>query len=350
MAIDKHELQGYREFLKDLKQRIKSAQIKAVTAVNQELLLLYWQIGRAITERQSKLGWGAGVINRLSEDLKAAFPGQEGFSPRNLRNMKKFADVWPDETIWQTPSAKLPWSHNLVLIEKLPDMDQRLWYAQKAIEHGWSVVVLEHKIASSLIARQGKAPTNFDKTLVQPQSDLAHQLLKDPYSFDFLMLTDDAKERELELALVANLRDFLLELGAGFAFVGRQHHLEVAGDDFYTDLLFYHVKLHCYVVIDLKTTAFRPEYAGKMQFYVAVIDDKLRNKDKDEPTIGLILCRSKKNEIVEYALSKTTAPIGVSAYILPDSIKEILAVEEIKQHLIEIEIPGDDSGNDDENA
>ena len=164
------------------------------------------------------------------------------------------------------------------------------------------------------------------------------------------MLTDDAKERELELALVANLRDFLLELGAGFAFVGRQHHLEVAGDDFYTDLLFYHVKLHCYVVIDLKTTAFRPEYAGKMQFYVAVIDDKLRDKDKDEPTIGLILCRSKKNEIVEYALSKTTAPIGVSAYILPDSIKEILAVEEIKQHLIEIEIPSDDSDNDDENA
>lgn len=333
--IDK--IQGYDEFLTALKERIKTSQVRAAFSINRELLYLYWQIGRDILERQRSLGWGAGVIDRLARDLKAAFPGQSGFSPRSLKYMRKFAETWPDEQFVQQPIAQLPWGHHVTLMETAKTREDRLWYAQAALEHGWSRNILIQQIDSGLKERQGQAATNFKVALPGHQSDLAQQVLKDPYCFDFLTLGKDAKEREFEQALIANLRDFLLELGAGFAFVGRQHHLEVAGDDFYTDLLFYHLKLHCYVVIDLKMEGFKPEYAGKMQFYVAVVDDRLRDKNVDGPTIGLILCREKKNEIVEYALQGTTTPVGVSTFKLSKPVKEALAVEEIKQHLSELE-------------
>ena len=331
------KIQGYDEFLKSLKERIKISQIRAALSVNRELLQLYWRIGRDILERQQSLGWGASVIDRLANDLKTAFPGQSGFSPRSLKYMRKFAEIWPDEQFVQQPIAQLPWGHHITLMEVAKTPEDRLWYAQAAREHGWSRNILIQQIESGLKKRQGRAATNFHVALPSPQSDLAQQVLKDPYCFDFLTLGKDAKERELEQALIANLRDFLLELGAGFAFVGRQHHLEVAGDDFYTDLLFYHLKLHCYVVIDLKMDGFKPEYAGKMQFYVAVVDDKLRDKNIDGPTIGLIMCRAKKHEIVEYALRGTTSPVGVSTYELSKPVKEALAVEEIKHHLSELE-------------
>lgn len=331
------KIQGYDEFLKSLKERIKISQVRAALSVNRELLHLYWRIGRDILDRQQSLGWGANVIERLARDLKAAFPDQRGFSPRSLKYMRKFAEIWPDEQFVQQPIAQLPWGHHVTLMEVAKTTEDRLWYARAALEHGWSRNVLIQQIDSGLRQRQGQAATNFQVALPSPQSDLAQQVLKDPYCFDFLTLREDAKEREFEQALIENLRDFLLELGAGFAFVGRQHHLEVAGDDFYTDLLFYHLKLHCYVVIDLKMDGFKPEYAGKMQFYVAVVDDKLRDKNVDGPTIGLIMCRAKKHEIVEYALRGTTTPVGVSTYELSKPVKEALAVEEIKHHLSELE-------------
>jgi predicted nuclease of restriction endonuclease-like (RecB) superfamily len=331
------KIQGYDEFLKSLKERIKTTQVRAALSVNRELLHLYWCIGRDILERQNDLGWGANVIDRIAHDLKAAFPDQKGFSPRSLKYMRKFAELWPDDEFVQQPIAQLPWGHHITLME-IKSREDRLWYAQAAIEHGWSRNVLIHQIDSGLKQRHGQAATNFQVALPSPQSDLAQQVLKDPYCFDFLTLGKDAKERELEQALIENLRDFLLELGAGFAFVGRQHRLEVAGDDFYTDLLFYHLKLHCYVVIDLKMDVFKPEYAGKMQFYVAVVDDKLRDKNIDGPTIGLILCRAKKYEIVEYALQGSTMPVGISTYELSKPVKEALAVEEIKHHLSELEV------------
>ena len=331
------KIHGYDDFLTQLKERIKTSQVRAVFSVNREVLQMYWSIGRDILERQQNLGWGAAVIDRLARDLKASFPDQTGFSPRSLKYMRKFAEIWPDEQFVQQPVAQLPWGHHITLIETLKTEEDRLWYARAALEHGWSRNVLSLQIDSNLKNRKGQAATNFQLALPSPQSDLAQQILKDPYCFDFLTIGKDVKERELEQALVANLRDFLLELGAGFAFVGRQHHLEVAGDDFYTDLLFYHLKLHCYVVIDLKMDGFKPEYVGKMQFYVAVVDDKLRDKTVDGPTIGLIMCRAKKHKIVEYALQGTTTPVGVSTYELSKPVKKALAVEEIKHHLSEIE-------------
>lgn len=258
--------------------------------------------------------------------------------------MRQFAELWPDETIWQQPVAKLPWGHQITLMEKLETPSERLWYAAQAVEHGWSRNVLALQIGSNVIARQGKAPTNFKQTLPAPSSDLAESLLKDPYAFDFLTLSKDAKERELELGLIAHMREFLVELGAGFAFLGRQYHLEVGGDDFYTDLLFYHVKLHCYVIIDLKMGKFEPEFAGKMNFYVSAIDSKLRDQEKDGPTIGLILCRSKNHQVVEYALGGTVKPIGVATFNLPVAMKEALAVDEIKHHFaaLDVDAPSSD--------
>ena len=262
--------------------------------------------------------------------------------------MRKFAEIWPDHEIVQQLVAQLPWGHQTVLIDRLDTRESRLWYVRMAVTYGWSRSVLNHQIDTKLLERQGKASNNFQQTLPVPQSDLAQELLKDPYNLEFLTIDREAKERDLERGLVADIRNFLLELGSGFAFVGRQFHLDVGGEDFYTDLLFYHLKLRCYVVIDLKMRKFEPEFAGKMNFYVSVIDDKLRDKDKDGPTIGLILCRFKNREVVEYALGGMTKPIGVAGYQLPDAVKEVLAVDEIKQHLIDIEIPGDrddDSGN-----
>ena len=314
----------YGPFLEDLKNRIRLAQVRATVAVNSELVMLYWNIGRRILTAQEAEGYGTRIVSRLAVDLSRAFPDTKGFSPRNLNYMLAFARAWTDEQVLQTVSAKLTWSHNIALLEKLPKPELRIWYANQAIAHGWSLSVLVHQIESKLYERQGKAVTNFTHTMVAPQSDLARQILKDPYNFEFLTLQGDVEERELEKGLIDHIRKFLLELGAGFAFVGNQYHIEVGGEDFYIDLLFYHLRLRCYVVIELKTGKFKPEYAGKLNFYLAVVDDLVRHPE-DAPTIGLILCKDKSQVVAEYALRGMTAPMGVSAYqiaeALPDTLK-----------------------------
>ncbi|MGO8670226.1 MAG: PDDEXK nuclease domain-containing protein [Capsulimonadaceae bacterium] len=313
--------------LKDIKARIRTARVRAALAVNKELVLLYWGIGCDILQRQQQQGWGAKIIDNLGSDLRREFPDMTGLSPRNLKYMRAFAEAWPDEPIVQQLVAQLPWGHNVRLLDYLKTQDERLWYAQAAIEHGWSRNVLVHHIDSKLFERQGKAVTNFERSLPPPQSDLARELLKDPYNFEFLTLQRDAAERDLEKGLLDHIRKFLLELGSGFAFMGSQYHLEVGGEDFYIDLLFYHVKLRAYVIIDLKAGSFKPEYAGKMNFYLAVVDDQFRHPD-DAPSIGLILCKNKNQIVAEYTLRKIAAPIGISGYqtteatqALPDALK-----------------------------
>jgi predicted nuclease of restriction endonuclease-like (RecB) superfamily len=310
---------GYAEFLHTLTERIQSAQVRAALAVNHELVRLYWQIGRDILTRQEQRGWGAKVIDQLAADLRRAFPEMQGFSPRNLKYMRAFAAAWPDEAIVQQLAAQIPWFHNCILLDKLKDPTERAWYVHQTIAQGWSRNVLVHQIESGLYRRQGQALTNFDRTLPAPQSDLAQQLLKDPYNFDFLTLSADARERDLERGLLAHLRDFLLELGVGFAFVGSQYPLAVAGEEYPVDLLFYHLKLRCFVVAELKMGRFEPEYVGKMNFYLSAVDDLLRHPD-DGPSIGLILCKTKNEVIAEYALRDTSKPIGVSAYQLTTSL------------------------------
>lgn len=255
---------GYAELLTEIKERVRAAQVRAGLAANRELLALYWDIGRMILARQEAEGWGAKVIDRLSRDLHAVFPGQHGFSPRNLKYMRAFADAWPDPQFVQQPAAQIPWTHHCMLLDKVQTPADRLWYAAKAIENGWSRNILALQIQSALHTRQGRAVSNFPATLPPPQSDLAQQITKDPYLFDFLNLRDDANERAVESGLLGHVERFLLELGAGFALVGRQVHLEVGEQDFYLDLLFYHLTLRCFVVIDLKARDFTPEAAGKM--------------------------------------------------------------------------------------
>jgi len=331
---------GYEQLLLDLKERIRSAQVKAALAVNRELVLLYWQIGQEILQRQGQEGWGTKVIDRLVKDLKHEFPDMKGFSRTNLLYMRAFAEAWADEQIVQQVVGQIPWGHNLRLLDKAVSREERLWYAQQAIANGWSRAVLEHQIETKFYQRQGKAITNFAATLPQPQSDLAQQLIKDPYSFDFLSLAQNAQERNLEKALLERIRSFLLELGVGFAFVGSQYHLEVGGDDFYIDLLFYHLKLRCYIVIDLKMTEFKPEYSGKMSFYVSVVDDLLRHPD-DKPTIGIILCKSRNQTVAEYALRDVNKPIAVSQFKqeLPESLQSVLpSIEQLEAELATIEV------------
>ncbi|MHC5773302.1 PDDEXK nuclease domain-containing protein [Nostoc sp.] len=338
---------GYEDFLTELKSRISSAQLRAAVAVNKELVLLYWQIGRDILNRQQQQGWGAKVINRLAADLQKAFPEMKGFSRTNLMYMRALAEAYPDEQIVQQVVGQIPWGHNVRILDTIKDQTERLWYVQQTIQYGWSRNVLVHQIESKLYQRQGKATTNFNRTLPQPQSELAQQLLKDPYSFDFLNLGEDFVERDLERALINHVRDFLIELGVGFAFVGSQYHLEVGGEDFYIDLLFYHLRLRCYIVIDLKLEKFKPEFSGKMNFYVSAVDDLLRHPD-DQPTIGMILCKSKNKVIAEYSLRDMHKPIGVSVYQLKDTLPEPLqgnlpTIEQLEAELetvsIDIEIP-----------
>jgi predicted nuclease of restriction endonuclease-like (RecB) superfamily len=362
----------YAPLLAEIKARVQSARIKAGLAANRELLALYWDIGRLILDRQRKEGWGAKVIDRLSIDLQREFPGQQGFSPRNLKYMRAFAEAWPEtvivhqpaaqlgepqksksaivqaslaqssasiSSIVQAPLAQLSWYHHLALIDKLKSPADRLWYAAKTVEHGWSRNVLALQIDAGLHKRQGKAVTNFKTTLPPAHSDLAQGITKDPYLFDFLALRDDANERAIEEGLVGQVEKFLLELGAGFALVGRQVHLEVGDQDFYLDLLFYHLKLRCYVVIDLKARDFTPEAAGKMNFYLSAVDDRFRQAE-DLPSIGLILCRTKNRVIAEYALRDLSKPIGVSGYVtklvdsLPKSLKgAVPSVAELEKGL-----------------
>jgi predicted nuclease of restriction endonuclease-like (RecB) superfamily len=334
--------EDYHDFLRELKGRILQAQVRAVISVNRELVLLYWQIGRDILNRQQQQGWGTKVIDNLANDLRKAFPEMKGFSSRNLKYMRSFAETYPDEQFVQQVVAQIPWGHNLRILDTVKESVEREWYARQTIEQGWSRNVLVHQIESALYRRQGKADTNFSRTLPNPQSELAQQLLKDPYNFDFISLGKDAQERELEKALIDRIRDFLLELGVGFAFVGSQYHLEVEGEDFYIDLLFYHLHLRCFVVIDLKVEAFKPEFSGKMSFYVSAVDDLLKHRD-DMPTIGIILCKNKKQKIVEYSLRDMNKPIGVSTYQLREALPEQLqgslpTIEQLQAELEAVEI------------
>ena len=383
---------GYGELLEDLKTRVRSAQIKAVVAANRELIQLYWDIGRLIVARQEQEGWGTSVIDRLANDLQKAFPGLKGFSPTNVSRMRAFylayapeseisaqaapisdSSIFPqpvgklakpkvaqsvrqlvtakvpqavgktEETTVPQPFGEIPWGHNGVLIEKVKGFDARCWYALRTIEHGWSRALLTVQIESNLYGRKGKAVTNFAATLPASQSDLAQQTLKDPYVFDFLTLSEDAHERELETGLVEHVQKFLLELGAGFAFVGRQVHLAVGDDDFYLDLLFYHLKLRCFVVIDLKMQPFTPEDAGKLNFYLSAIDSQLRHPD-DRPSIGLVLCKTHNRMIAEYALRDIAKPIGVAEWqtklvqSLPEPLRSNLpTIEQIEEELRGVE-------------
>lgn len=329
---------GYAAWLTELKIRIHTAQQRATLAVNRELVLLYWQIGRDILARQAEQGWGAKVIERLAEDLRLAFPEMKGFSPRNLKYMRAFAQAWPDEAIVQEALAQLPWYHHLALLDKLPDSETRRWYAAKAIEHNWSRNILVMQIETRLLERNGQAVSNFPMTLPKPQSDLARESLKDPYRFDFLGLTDEAQEREIEAALVKHVTEFLLELGAGFAFVGRQVLLDVGGDEFFIDLLFYHLKLRCYVVIELKGGKFKPEHLGQLGFYMTAVDRQIKH-EQDNPTIGLLLCKSKNKVVAEYALGDKSQPMGIAEYKMLESLPAELqtslpSIEQIERELM----------------
>ena len=338
---------GYADWLADLKSRIHTAQQRATLAVNRELVLLYWQIGQDILARQAEQGWGAKVIERLAQDLRAAFPEMKGFSPRNLKYMRAFAEAWPDAEFVQQAAAQLPWGHNLVLLDRLNTPEERRWYAAKAIEHNWSRNVLNIQIETRLLERSGTAVTNFAASLPKPQSDLALESLKDPYRFDFLGLTDEAQEREIENALVKHVTEFLLELGAGFAFVGRQVLLDVGGDEFFIDLLFYHLKLRCYVVIELKGGKFKPEHLGQLSFYLTAVDAQIKHP-QDAPTIGLLLCKSKNKVVAEYALRDNTRPIGVAEYQLVESLPPELQTSLPSIEQIERELGDSGAATDDE--
>jgi predicted nuclease of restriction endonuclease-like (RecB) superfamily len=324
----------YEAFLSGLKDRIRSAQVRAALAVNQELVMLYWQIGTEILQRQEKEGWGRKVVEQLAKDLKSEFPDVKGLSRTNLLYMRAFAEAYPDQQFVQQLVGQIPWGHNVRLLDKVKNADERRWYIQQTITNGWSRTILEMQVESGLYQRQGGAITNFERTLPSPQSDLAQQLIKDPYNFDFLTLRKGALERDLEAGLVSHIRDFLLELGVGFAFLGSQYPITVDDKEYRIDLLFYHTQLRCYVVIDLKMTEFEPEYAGKMNFYVSAIDDLLRRGD-DQPTIGMVLCKTKRKTTAEYALRNVSTPIAISTHRLPEGLQEQLP--SIQQLEMEIE-------------
>lgn len=363
---------SYSGLLADIKQRIRTAQLRTSMAGNASMLMLYWEIGGVLAERQKKEGWGAAVLPRLAKDLHNDLPEVKGFSERNLKRMVQFFRAYPglfaigprpvaqwadrrsretkgplpvaqlpagpgDSQIWQRAVTQLTWAHNVILIQKVKDLRTRFWYARQAFEQGWSRDVLSLQIESHAHERQSKAVNNFHRTLPPPQSDLAAQLLKDPYLFDFLTLEKPFHERELETGLLRHLQDFLVELGTGFAFVGRQVHMEVGDDDFYIDLLFYHLRLRCFIVVDLKVGPFKAEYAGKMNFYLNAVDDRLKHAS-DQPSIGLILCENKNKIVAEYALRGMDKAIGVSDYqltrALPKKLQSSLpSIEQLEDEL-----------------
>ncbi len=303
------------ELIRVLKQKIKAAQIKAVVASNTIAMKVYWDVGNEILQRQSQAKWGDGVIDQISKEITSEFKGARGYSPRNLKYMRRFAQEYPNLLIGQQAVAQIGWGHNIALMQKCPDQEERAWYATKAIENGWSRNALIIQIQNELYRRQGAAVTNFSTTLPNVQSDMAKEMLKDPYLFDFLNITEQAQEKELEDALVEKVTAFLLELGTGFAYVGRQVPIPVSDKDYFIDLLFYHLKLRCFIVIDLKTGEFKPEFAGKMGFYLSAIDKQMKHPD-DHSSIGLILCKTKDRVIAEYTLMNISRPIGVSDFSL----------------------------------
>ena len=325
----------YAAWLLGLKRRIRDAQQRAVLAVNRELVLLYWQIGRDIVERQKAQGWGAKVIVQLAKDLHAAFPEMKGFSRSNLMYMRAFHEAWPDEAIVQQLVGLLPWGQNLLLLTKLKTRAEREWYAAKAIEHGWSRNVMWHHISTQLQQRSGNAVSNFEKRLPSPDSELAQQTLKDPYVFDFLGVSEEALERDIEGAMVRHVTKLLMELGEGFAFAGRQVNVTVDDEDFYIDLLFYNYRLRRFLVVELKGGAFKPEHAGQLNFYVTLVDEHLKGAE-DKPTIGLLLCKQQHRIVAEYALRGMTQPIGVAEYKLqmPEDLARYLpSIEQIEAEL-----------------
>lgn len=330
---------SYASFLGDLKSRIRQERLRVVLTSNAALVNLYWDIGKAILEKQDKEGWGAKIIDRLSVDLKKEFADMKGFSPRNLKYMRAFAAAWPEKSIVQEVLAQITWYHNLALLDKLGDSQTRIWYARNTVTHGWSRNILAVQIDLKLHERKGKAINNFPLALPPADSDMAAQVFKDPYIFDFLGTADTRREREVEQSLVDHIQRFLLELGQGFAFVGRQVHLELGDSDFYVDLLFYHLKLRCFVVIELKAGDFDPGYVSKLNMYLNVVDDILRHPD-DKPTIGLLLVKRKNKLVAEYALRGYTKPIGVAqwqtqiTHSLPNFLKSSLpTIEEIEKEM-----------------
>jgi len=329
----------YIDFIQDLKTWIKQERIKSILSANSALVMMYWRIGSAILAKQKEQGWGAKVIDRMSHDLKAEFPDMTGFSPRNLKYMRKFAEIWPEQKIVQAALAQISWYHNLALIEKLKDPQLRLWYARKTIENGWSRNVLVLQIESQLHKRVGQTANNFAAALPPADSDMASQIFKDPYIFDFLGTADVRRERELENKLMEHMEKFLLELGQGFAFVGRQVHLEFSDQDFYIDLLFYHLKLRCFVVVELKSGKFEPGHVSQLNMYMNIVDDLMRHRD-DNKTIGLLLVKEKNHTLAKYALAGYTNPIGVAEWekqitdSLPGDLKASLpTIAEIEAEL-----------------
>ena len=351
----------YKDWLRELKANIKRTQIKASLAVNSELIQLYWDLGKQIVEKQENTQWGSGFIDQLSKDLKEEFSNMGGFSSKNLRYCKAFYEYYSNSSIWQQVVAKLkdtenqdvtkipqvggqletqlfniPWGHHIMIIQKIKNQQEGLFYVQQTIENNWSRAVLEYQIETKLYQRQGKAITNFKNTLPEPESDLANALLKDSYNFEFLTLSSKVKELELEQKLIENITHFLLELGKGFAYLGRQFEINVGGELFKTDLLFYHTKLKCYVVIELKVTKFKPEYVGKLNFYITAID-RLVKDETDKPTIGILLCRSKNDVVVDFALHDVNKPMGISEYTytqLPTQIQNALpTIEQFTERL-----------------
>ena len=342
MAIISSE---YKSWIGELKQRIRQSQIKAAVKVNTELLWLYWQLGCDIVERQLEASWGSGFFNQLSKDLKDEFPQMAGFSPTNLKYMKRFYLFYnQDDEIRQQLADelepiifKIPWFHQVNIITKCSNTAEALFYTARTIEYGWSRSVLEHQIELNLYEREGKAITNFTNTLPMVQSDLVQQVTKDPYIFDFLSLRQEYDEKELEEHLITNMTQFLMQLGVGFCYYGKQVHLNVGGDDFYIVLLFYHVKLHCYVVVELKTTKFKPEHIGQLKFYVTAVDRELK-AENDAPTIGLLICKDKNEVVAEYTLSNIDTPIGISSYEIYDKLTDdykfsLPTIEEIEAQL-----------------
>ncbi|MDF1581758.1 MAG: PDDEXK nuclease domain-containing protein [Methyloprofundus sp.] len=331
--------ESYAGFFVEIKEQIRKERLKAVISANSALVLMYWNIGKSILHRQNNEGWGAKVIDRLSVDLKDEFPEMSGFSARNLKYMRKFAENWPDIAIVQEVLAQISWYHNLALLEKLKDDELRVWYARQSIENGWSRNILAIQIESKLHQRIGQTANNFEVTLPPDDSDMANQIFKDPYLFDFLGTAEVRKEAELESKLIEHLEKFLLELGQGFAFVGRQVHMEVGGDDFYIDLLFYHLKLRCYVVVELKAGKFCPGHVSQLTMYMNIVDDMLRHPD-DKPTIGLLLVKEKNHLVAKYSLMGNKKPIGVAEWeqqitdSLPEELKPSLpSIEELEKEL-----------------
>ena len=326
----------YLSIIENIKREINAAQYRAALHVNADMLLLYYDIGCVINEHKT---WGSKFIDNLAADIRLAFPKSKGYSVRNLKYMAKFAETYPEREFVQQVVAQIPWGHNIVILDKVNNLEERKWYIKKSAQNGWSRNVLVHQIESNLYQRQVLAEkvSNFENRLPSPQSELAVQTMKDPYVFDFIAFNEDMLERDIEQALVRDVTRLLLELGTGFGFLGNQYHLNVAGDDFYIDLLFYNINLRCYVVIELKTGDFKPEYAGKLNFYLSAVDGILK-KEQDNPSIGLLLCKSKNNVVAEYSLKDISKPIGVSEYkitsSLPDSLeKQLPSIEDIQKRI-----------------